>query len=96
MKIKYVALQNSLVALKDKPSNSEHLLERKSVSLRKTPKVTKVIDPQKLPPNPNEDEEDSGSDTDYMAGDRQLRSSTWFDKVPDVKIFSKKIRSGKL
>lgn len=99
MKIKYIAMENSVIALEEKPDQfSKHL---RMVIERRKDKKGKGKAPAYIFNSLLNEDDDSGSDVnevmaDVMAGERRLRFPTSFSAVDDVKIFSKEIRSGKL
>lgn len=98
MRIKYIAMASSVIALEEKPDQfSKHLrmvIERRKDKKGKGKPLTSFV------VTPAEDD-DSGSDVnevmaDVMAGERRLKFPTIFSAVDDVKIFTKEIRGGTL
>ena len=100
MKIKYIAIVNSVVALESKP---EHRKSRMTAALdKRKDKKGKGKAPEDSFSSLLEQFEDSASDeveeavTDFMAGETKLKVPRQFADADDVKIFSKQVRMGKL
>ena len=100
MKIKFIAMGNSVIALEDRPEQFGNRL-RSMIERRKANKG-KGKAPVAVSLYPLiADDDDSGSDVneimyDVLAGERRLKFPTTFSAIHDVKIFTKEIRGGKL
>lgn len=100
MKIKYIAIVSSVIALESKPEQFKRHL-RRVMEFRKD-KKGKGKAPADASSSLLEQFEDSGSDeveeamADFMAGESKLRFTTSFGVADDVKIFSRQIRGGRL
>lgn len=98
MKVKYIAMASTVIALEERPDLfSKHL---RFVMERRKDKKGKGKALASLFSTTGEDDE-SGSDVnevmaDVMAGERRLKFPTSFSAVGNVKIFSKAIRGGTL
>lgn len=103
MKIKYIAIVNSVVALETKPEQFKRYLATAMERQRDKKGKGKGKAPVDAFSSFLSDQfEDSASDevedalSEIMAGESKLRIPTGFSAAEDVKIFSRRIRGGRL
>lgn len=100
MKLRYIAIANSVIALESKPD--QHTKSKRMASERRKDKKGKGKASPSDISSLLEQLDNSGSDdaeealAEVIAGESKLRLPTRFGAVEDVKIFSKQIRLGKL